>query len=142
MNNNDQRFSDNARTDFTTLFAALTEISELTVGAFVKNDISDALKVEPLEEVIDEITIKIRDKHIARLRRGECSPELGVYLSDLLINCERVSDHCSNIAVSIIRLDKTDLNSHFYLDTLKAERTPQFISAYTAYENKYRLSAE
>ena len=142
MNNNDQRFSDNARTDFTTLFAALTEISELTVGAFVKNDISDALKVEPLEEVIDEITIKIRDKHIARLRRGECSPELGVYLSDLLINCERVSDHCSNIAVSIIRLDKTDLNSHFYLDTLKAERTPQFISAYTAYEKKYRLSAE
>ena len=142
MNNNEQRFSDNARTDFTTLFAALTEISELTVGAFVKNDISDALKVEPLEEVIDEITIKIRDKHIARLRRGECSPELGVYLSDLLINCERVSDHCSNIAVSIIRLDKTDLNSHFYLDTLKAERTPQFISAYTAYENKYRLSAE
>ncbi len=135
MNNNEQRFSDNARTDFTTLFAALTEISELTVGAFVKNDISDALKVEPLEEVIDEITIKIRDKHIARLRRGECSPELGVYLSDLLINCERVSDHCSNIAVSIIRLDKTDLNSHFYLDTLKAERTPQFISAYTAYEN-------
>ena len=142
MNNNEQRFSDNARTDFTTLFAALTEISELTVGAFVKNDISDALKVEPLEEVIDEITIKIRDKHIARLRRGECSPELGVYLSDLLINCERVSDHCSNIAVSIIRLDKTDLNSHFYLDTLKAERTPQFISAYTAYEKKYRLSAE
>jgi len=142
MNNNEQRFSDNARTDFTTLFAALTEISELTVGAFVKNDISDALKVEPLEEVIDEITIKIRDKHIARLRRGECSPELGVYLSDLLINCERVSDHCSNVAVSIIRLDKTDLNSHFYLDTLKAERTPQFISAYTAYENKYRLSAE
>ena len=142
IENNAQNFSENARADFATLFAALTEISELTVKAFIKDDRSIALKVEPLEEVIDELTARIKDKHIERLRKRECSPELGVYLSDLLINCERVSDHCSNIAVSIIQLDKANLSSHVYLNRLKAERTPQFIENYAAYENKYRLASE
>lgn len=142
MKQNNQSFSDSARADFATLFAALTEISELTVEAFSVHDSETALNVEPLEEVIDDLTAAIRDKHIARLRSGECSPELGVYLSDLLINCERVSDHCSNIAVSIIQIGKANLNSHTYLDTLKAERTPQFIDSYTAYGQKYRLAAK
>ena len=100
------------------------------------------MNVEPLEEVIDDLTAEIRDKHIDRLRKGECSPELGVYLSDLLINCERVSDHCSNIAVSIIQISKSNMNSHDYLSGLKAERSPEFIESYTAYGRKYRLAAE
>lgn len=142
MERNSQSFSDSAKDDFSTLFAALTEISELTVKAFTDNDTELALNVEPLEEVIDDLTAAIRDKHIERLRRGECSPELGVYLSDLLINCERVSDHCSNIAVSIIQISRSSMNSHDYLNGLKAKRTPQFIESYTAYGRKYRLAAE
>ena len=141
MEQNDQSFSEGAKADFSTLFAALTEISELTAKAFKENSIDTALNVEPLEEVIDYLTAAIRDKHIARLRSGECSPELGVYLSDLLINCERVSDHCSNVAVSIIQISKANLNSHVYLSELKAERTEQFIEAFNAYNQKYRLSA-
>lgn len=141
MEQNNQRFSESAKADFTTLFAALTEISELTVKAFSDRDIDTAMIVEPLEEVIDDLTIKIKDKHIARLRKGECSPELGVYLSDLLINCERVSDHYSNVAVAIIQLGKANLHSHGYLNELKAERTPQFIDNYNRYSEKYRLSA-
>lgn len=133
-------FSANARADFATLFAALIEISELTVKAFSDDDATMALQVEPLEEVIDDLTKAIRDKHIERLRRGECSPELGVYLSDLLINCERVSDHCSNIAVSIIQISMSSMNSHDYLSSLKAGRSPQFIENYTAYGQKYRLA--
>ena len=128
MERNSQSFSDSAKDDFSTLFAALTEISGLTVKAFADNDTNLAMNVEPLEEVIDDLTAEIRDKHIDRLRKGECSPELGVYLSDLLINCERVSDHCSNIAVSIIQIAKSSMRSHVYLNELKAQRSEQFIS--------------
>ena len=141
MERNSQSFSDSARSDFSTLFAALTEISELTVKAFTDDDTELAMNIEPLEEVIDDLTVAIKDKHIARLRKGECSPELGVYLSDLLINCERVSDHCSNIAVSIIQIAKSSMKSHVYLNELKAQRSEQFIGAYNSYHEKYRLSA-
>ena len=141
MERNSQNFSDSAKDDFSTLFAALTEISGLTVKAFADNDTELALNVEPLEEVIDDLTAAIRDKHIDRLRKGECSPELGVYLSDLLINCERVSDHCSNIAVSIIQIAKSSMMSHVYLNELKAQRSDLFIDAYNSYHEKYRLSA-
>ena len=141
MESNSQSFSDSAKSDFSTLFAALTEISELTVKAFADNDTELAMNIEPLEEVIDDLTAAIKDKHIARLRKGECSPELGVYLSDLLINCERVSDHCSNIAVSIIQIAKSSMRSHVYLNELKAQRSEQFIGAYNSYHEKYRLYA-
>ena len=141
MERNSQSFSDSAKDDFSTLFAALTEISGLTVKAFTDNDTELALNVEPLEEVIDDLTAAIKDKHIDRLRKGECSPELGVYLSDLLINCERVSDHCSNIAVSIIQIAKSSMRSHVYLNELKAQRSEQFIGAYNSYHEKYRLAA-
>ena len=141
MERNSRSFSDSAKADFSTLFAALTEISGITVKAFTDNDTDIAVNVEPLEEVIDDLTQTIRDKHIARLRKGECSPELGVYLSDLLINCERVSDHCSNIAVSIIQIAKSSMRSHVYLNELKAQRSEQFIGAYNSYREKYRLSA-
>ena len=141
MEQNSRSFSDSAKNDFSTLFAALTEITELTVKAFENNDTELALNVEPLEEVIDDLTAEIRDKHIDRLRKGECSPELGVYLSDLLINCERVSDHCSNIAVSIIQIAKSSMRSHVYLNELKAQRSEQFIGAYNSYHEKYRLYA-
>ena len=140
MERNSQSFSDSAKADFSTLFAALTEISGLTIKAFMNNDTELAMKVEPLEEVIDDLTAAIRDKHIERLRKGECSPELGVYLSDLIINCERVSDHCSNIAVSIIQIAKSSMRSHVYLNELKAQHSEQFIGAYNSYHEKYRLS--
>ncbi|MBR0530696.1 MAG: Na/Pi cotransporter family protein [Ruminococcus sp.] len=142
MERNSRSFSDSAKADFSTLFAALTEISGITVKAFTDNDTDIAVNVEPLEEVIDDLTQTIRDKHISRLRKGECSPELGVYLSDLLINCERVSDHCSNIAVSIIQIAKSNMNSHVYLNELKAQRSEQFLESYNAYGQKYRLAAE
>ena len=139
MQQGDQSFSENARSDFATLFAALTEITDLTVSAFRDNSADTARTVEPLEEVIDGLTAAIKDKHIARLRRGECSPELGVYLSDLLINCERVSDHCSNVAVSIIQISSSELGSHTYLSDLRSQRSEQFIQAFRAFDKKYHL---
>ncbi len=142
INQNEKDFSDKTKEDFVTLFAALTEISEITVKSFIERDVEIATNVEPLEEVIDRLTLSIRNRHIARLRKGVCNPELGVYLSDLLINCERVSDHCSNIAISIIQLAKSNLNVHNYISELKAERTQQFIESFNKYDQKYRLAVE
>ena len=124
----------------TELLHCISDFSEMTVKTFSSGDTEIAFNVEPLEEVIDDLTKMINDKHIERLRKGECSPELGVYLTDLLINCERVSDHCSNVAVSIIQIANSSMNSHDYLNGLKAERSPQFIESYNAYGQKYRLA--
>ncbi len=74
-------FSEEAKADFVTLFAAITEISELAVNAFNKNNLALASKVEPLEEVIDKLTAKIKNKHIERMQKGLCKPELGVHIS-------------------------------------------------------------
>ncbi|MCR5219776.1 MAG: Na/Pi cotransporter family protein [bacterium] len=142
IDQNEKDFSEKTKEDFVTLFAALTEISEITVKSFIECDVEIAANVEPLEEVIDRLTLSIRNRHIARLRKGVCNPELGVYLSDLLINCERVSDHCSNIAISIIQLAKSNLNVHNYMSELKAERTQQFIESFNKYNQKYRLAVE
>lgn len=142
MKENDLSFSKEATDDFVTLFAALTEISELADKAFVNNDTKLAEKVEPLEEVIDDLTVAIRSKHIERLRSGKCRPELGVTISDLLINCERVSDHYSNIAVSVIETAQSQMYNHSYLDALKKKHSPVFIESYGMFSRKYRLAKE
>ena len=142
MNDSGLQFSNEAKADFTTLFAALTEISELAVNAYIKNDQSLANKVEPLEEVIDKLTSKIKDKHIERMKNGLCAPELGVYISDLLVFIERISDHYSNVAVIIIQTSRANVDKHDYLNELKSERNPQFISNYEKYKHKYRLAEQ
>lgn len=136
----DKGFSEEATVDLQTLFAALTEILTITAKAFETNDVDLAVTVEPLEEVIDKLTLKIKDRHISRLQSGKCTPELGILISDLLINCERVSDHCSNVAVSIIQISNSTLDNHDYLNELKAERTPEFLEYYQMYKQKYRLA--
>ena len=140
INESGLEFSDEAKADFTTLFAALTEISELSVNAFNKNDLALAYKVEPLEEVIDNLTSKIKRKHIERMQKGSCNPELGVHISNLLIYIERISDHYSNIAVVIIQTAHANVFKHDYLNELRTERSPQFIESYNAYKHKYRLA--
>ena len=84
------------------LTAALKEILRVTTKAFAENDLLLAARVEPLEQVIDGLIADIKSNHIARLQKGNCTIEMGFVLSDLLTNCERVSDHCSNIAVAQI----------------------------------------
>ena len=99
IDDNNLEFSKNARKELTVLNNALREILTLTVEAFSKNDLTEAVKVEPLEQVIDDLTKEIRNYHIERLQKGKCDSRLGVFLTDYITNCERASDHCSNIAV-------------------------------------------
>lgn len=116
------KFSEAAEEEIRVYIKALKDIINLANDAFVKEDIQMALKVEPMEEVIDSLNIEVKKRHINRLRKGVCTIELGFVFSDITTNFERISDHCSNVAVSIVQT-KNDaaFESHIYLDQLKAE---------------------
>ena len=132
-------FSENARKEIKVITSAINEIIELTTESFVRNDKQIASLVEPLEEVIDALRSDIQARHIARVQKGECTVELGFILTDLLGNYERVSDHCSNIAVYTVQLETKQLDAHRYLRGLHAGKNPDFVSQFNKYEQKYSL---
>ncbi len=131
-------FSAPARRELTVITGAVKEIVSLTVYAFTENDLEAAARVEPLEQVVDTLKEQLRSRHILRLQRGECSIEAGFILSDLLTDLERVSDHCSNIAGSIIEMTHGSLQLHGYLDSVK-KGSADFLKKYDEYAQKYAL---
>ena len=142
IDDNKLEFSKSARKELTVLNNALREILTLTVEAFGKNDLTEAVKVEPLEQVIDDLTKEIRNHHIERLQKGKCDSRLGVFLTDYITNCERASDHCSNIAVGQIQTHNSSLETHDYLNELKAGQEPAFVGQFTMYQEKYHLDED
>ena len=131
-------FSQGAKQELKVLCDALTEILELTVDALQHNDPTAANAIEPLEQVIDHLKGVLRNRHIIRLQKNECSVEAGFVWSDLLTDMERTSDHCSNIAVSIIDAHKHNMNAHQSLRSLK-EGNPAFFEKLDDYSRKYAL---
>lgn len=113
------QFSDSAKEELHVLLEALRDIMDDAFHCFVEDDAQAARMVEPLEETIDQIIEEIRMRHIHRLQTGECTIQLGFILNDLLTNIERVSDHCSNIAVSIVEEKDGSLERHSYLHDVK-----------------------
>ena len=142
IDDNKLEFSKNARKELMVLNNALREILTLTVEAFSKNDLTEAVKVEPLEQVIDDLTKEIRNHHIDRLQKGKCDSRLGVFLTDYITNCERASDHCSNIAVCLIQTHNSSFETHDYLNELKAGQEPAFVGQFTMYQDKYHLDED
>ena len=134
------QFSSKAKEDISIITAAVTEILDMTSNAFIKNDIELAKRVEPLEQVVDRLKRKIKNGHISRLRQGDCTMELGFILSDLLTNLERISDHCSNIAACIIEMSHDSLETHEYLNNLKAGGVEEFSKMYEEYKAKYYIA--
>ena len=132
-------FSTAATEELGVFTRAIKDILNMTVEAFEYDDIRMAKKVEPLEEVIDQLNIKIKNRHVQRLRAGECTIELGFVLNDILTNYERVSDHCSNVAVSIIQTGDYDVEAHEYIDNLKDDG--EFKRAIEEVKKNYRLPA-
>ena len=102
------------------LLSALDDILDLTIRSFQAANVETARRVEPLEETIDQLIEEIRSRHIQRLQAGQCTIQLGFVLSDLLTNIERASDHCSNIAVSVIEECSGGPGRHAYLQEVKA----------------------
>ncbi len=132
-------FSKEAIDEINVITGAVTEIIDMTVESFLNNDSELASKVEPLEQVIDKLKKQLKSKHIARLQAGDCTIELGFIFTDLLTNYERVSDHCSNIAVYTMQLPSDKLDTHKYLNRIKAEATGDFVDNYNMYKAKYKL---
>ena len=131
-------FSPAGKEDLALLSSALTEILSLTAEAYEKNDAEIAARVEPLEQTIDRLVERIKDKHVTRLQNGECTIQLGFILADLLNNFERVSDHCSNIAVSVIEIKHNTFDTHQYLNRVKYG-SREFTAQYEEYCEKYGL---
>ena len=138
MHEKELSFSPVAQAELQVLVAAEKEIIHTAVAAFCADDVALASRVEPLEQVIDQLTSDIRDRHIGRLKDGSCTIEMGFVLSDILINLERVGDHCSNIAVSVIRIDDNAFDTHSYLAAVKAESTA-FEDIYEEYNERFSL---
>ena len=132
-------FSDDAKRELGVTIEALREIVNITVDSFVSDDFEMAAHVEPIEQVIDKLKDQLKARHIDRLQKGECTVQLGFVFSDLLTNIERVSDHCSNIAVYTIQQDSPKLDTHKYLRNVKTEAVGNFVEEYSAYEKKYSL---
>ncbi len=131
-------FSEKAKKDLAIITAAVGETLDLAVTALVNDDIEVAKTVEPLEQVIDRLKRKIKNGHISRLRQGDCTVELGFILSDLLTNYERISDHCSNIAVCFIEIANDSFETHEYLSQVKSSGE-EFNEMYEAYKQKYYI---
>ena len=131
------RFSSPAKEELQVLISALEDILESALNCFTAADAAGAQLIEPLEETIDRLIEEIRARHIARLQTGACTIQLGFVLNDLLANFERVGDHCSNIAVSVIEEKRGAMARHAYLHELAARE--DFASNLQADLGKYRL---
>ncbi len=129
-------FTDPAKAELAILRSAVKEIVGLACKAFADNDLEAALKVEPLEQVVDRIRDQLRRRHIERLQQGLCTIEAGFVWSDLLTDLSRVSDHCSNIAGGVIDLTQHNMNIHEAMRTMKSE-SEEFKALYRAYKAKY-----
>ena len=132
-------FSPAAVRELEVMESALREILSISVAAFVANDVQQAVRVEPLEEIIDGLCDEMKSHHVDRLQSGACTLDQGFVFNDLLTNYERVADHCSNIAVAIIELESDSFDTHEYLNSVRAMKSHSFARYYEEYQQKYHL---
>lgn len=132
-------FSVNAMKEFEVYVQAVHKIVHMAVNAYANNDLENAKVVEPLEQVINGLNAEMKQRHIRRLRKGKCTIELGWILQDLLTNIERVSDHCSNIAICMIEVKEDEHEAHSYLETLKENKFEWYKKAIYKYKEEFML---
>lgn len=132
-------FSQKAMEELTVFCKAVTDMINTTVEVFSSGNLIKAKTVEPLEQVIDTINNEIKKRHVKRLRKGKCTIELGFILSDITTSLERVSDHCSNIAVCMIQVHDDVFETHEYLDIMKREENKEFEEEYDQFMEIYAL---
>ena len=132
-------FSDHATHELSVMKAAVREILEITIQAFLDEDMKNAERVEPLEEVIDDLCDQMKLHHVERLQTGRCSISQGFVFNDLMTNFERISDHCSNIAVALIEIYSGSFATHEYLGTIKSKRNDQFERYFDEYKARFAI---
>ncbi|MDD7282619.1 MAG: Na/Pi cotransporter family protein [Wujia sp.] len=132
-------FSKKAMDELAVYSKALKDILTMTVDAFEQNDRYKAALVQPLEELMDDMNKELKKRHVKRLRKGKCTIELGLSLSDISDTYERISDHCSNIATCVIQVEDDELDAHEHRKEVKAQDAKWYDEQYRAYEQKYAL---
>ncbi len=132
-------FSQKAKEELNILGQAVRDIVNLSYRVFKEDDDNQAKSVEPLEEVIDTLKQELKNRHIKRLREGKCTIEMGFVFADIITNYERISDHCSNIAVSIIQIHEDNYGPHEYLERMKHSDEVGFRKQYNEYMKNYML---
>ena len=132
-------FSPQAQKELSIITGAVAEIVILATDAFTGNDVVTAKRVEPLEEVIDDLCDEIKIRHVRRVQSGECTLDHGFVFNDLLTNFERISDHCSNIAVAVIELSHDEFDVHEYLNRVKNSSSKSFSDSFNEYRERYSL---
>ena len=132
-------FSEDESADIAVISDAVEKILELTIHSFIQDDLREAQKVEPLEEVIDGLTDQIKIRHVDRLRIGKSTIGQGFVVNDLITDFERISDHCSNIAVALVELHTGDFDSHNYLDVVRKKHNSEFEKNYEQFLSQYSL---
>lgn len=132
-------FSEKGTKEMNTLTAAVSEILTITFQSFLNDDADTAFRVEPLEQVIDQLCRRMKEKHTARLQKGKCTISHGYVFNDLIADFERVGDHCSNIAIVIVDLLTNSLDVHEMSESLREEQPQRFNEYYQAFSAKYSL---
>lgn len=132
-------FSDKAKEELSVYVEAISGIMNISLEVFEREDMTLALQVEPLEEVIDGLHAEIQKRHIKRLRKGKCTIELGFVLSDITTAFERIADHCSNVAVSVLQIKADSFEVHEYIDRIKKEDSETFDKLYKMFKETYHL---
>ena len=131
--------SADAARELSVMEAAVMEVLNLSMQAFVDNDLDLATRVEPLEEVIDDLCDELKLRHVNRLKKGTCTLNHGFVFNDLITNFERVADHCSNIAVAIIELEADSFETHEYLNSLKRSKQDSYARYFEEYQKRFEL---
>ena len=138
-------FSSQAKAELAVLEQAVLDIVDRTVEAYRSFDLQQAIKVEPQEQVVDNLVREVKSRHVRRLRDGLCSVEYGFVLEDLLTACERTADHCSNVAVELLQVAEGKLEAHEYLNALKAgelHESAAFSEQFARYKARYAFPEE
>ncbi len=139
LNEKKLRFSGTAETELRVLEDAINEISSLTINAFLNDDFETAMKVDPLEEVIDDLCDILKARHIERVRRQECTLENGFVFNDILTDYERIADHCSNIAIDLVEEGVGLFHEHELHRQVDFRQDPVYLDYFNFYTQKYRM---
>ncbi len=133
-------FSDEATYELSVLGGAVKEILEVTVDAFSDDDVGEAIRVEPLRELINVLCNELKSRHITRLRNGKCELKQGFAFNNILTDFERIGAHCSNVAVALLESEAEDFDTHEYQKSICEMNNVMYRELYEAYELKYDIS--
>ena len=135
----EKKFSNKARVELDIFARAVANMMEMTLEVFDREDVTLALEIQPLSQVISELGAEVRTRHIRRLRKGKCTIEMGFLLADIVTGCERIAAHCSHIAVSVIEVQEESLEIHGFMNALRGNESEEQKQLYQGFKGKYVL---